>query len=400
MPGPLDDLRIVELSAFVAAPLGGLALAQLGADVIRIDPIGGNIDFRRWPLDQHGVSLYWAGLNKSKRSIALALDTAEGRSIAQALITAPGAGGGILLTNLPSSDWCSYATLSARRPDLISLRLTGNHDGSTAVDYTVNCASGFPLITGTGVGPVNHVLPAWDVAAGLYMATGLLAAENHRLRTGRGQEIRIALSDVMLATVGNLGLLSDFELNQTLREPLGNALYGAFGADFPTADGRRVMIVALTPRQWRSIVEATGLSAQLSSIGEAAGLDLNLEGDRFRAHQAICNTLAPWVAERTLDQLREAFDQHRVMWGPYQDISQLMSEDPRCSVQNPLFQRIDQPGVGTHLMPGSPLFFGAFPRAAVRPAPLLGQHTDEVLRDIVGCSDTEIRRLRGAKIVA
>jgi 2-methylfumaryl-CoA isomerase len=400
MPGPLEGLRIVELSAFVAAPLGGMTLAQLGADVIRIDPIGGNIDFERWPLGPHGASLYWAGLNKSKRSIALALDTAEGRSIAQALITAPGADGGILLTNLPSSDWCGYTTLSAKRSDLIALRLSGNHDGSSAVDYTVNCASGFPLITGPGVGPVNHVLPAWDVAAGLYMATGLLAAERHRLRTGRGQEIRIALSDVMLATMGTLGYLADYELNETVREPLGNALYGAFGADFPTGDGRRVMIVALTPRQWRSVVEATGLAAELGAIEQATGLDLTLEGDRFRAHRAICNILAPWIAARTLEELRQIFDQHRVLWGPYQDISQLMTEDRRCSLQNPLFQRIDQPGVGTHLVPGSPLSFGAFPRTDVRPAPRLGQHTDELLRDFIGYSDTEIRRLRGAEIVA
>jgi len=86
----LEDLRIVELSAFVAAPLGGMTLAQLGAEVIRIDPIGGGIDFRRWPVAANGMSLYWAGLNKEKRSVALALDRPEGRELARAIITAPG----------------------------------------------------------------------------------------------------------------------------------------------------------------------------------------------------------------------------------------------------------------------------------------------------------------------
>ena len=397
---PLCDLRIVELSAFIAAPLGGMTLAQLGADVIRIDPIGGNIDYRRWPLDRHGSSLYWAGLNKSKRSIALALDTAEGRRIAQALITAPGPGCGILLTNLPASDWTDYSALSAKRRDLIALRLSGRHDGSSAVDYTVNCASGFPLITGSTDEPINHVLPAWDIAAGLYLATGLLAAERHRLRTGHGQEITIALADVMLATLGNLGYLSDVELNNTRREPLGNALYGAFGADFATADARRVMVVALTPRQWRNIVTATGLSSEFGALGRSTGLDLNDEGDRFRAREAICHILTPWIAARTLNELRTIFDQYRVLWGPYQNVSQLMKEDSSCSLKNPMFQRVDQPGLGPHLMPGSPLFFGRIPRPHVRPAPGLGQHTDELLRDIIGCSDVEIRRLRGAAIVA
>src|ERR1700751_1298650 len=90
----LQDLRIVEMSAFVAAPLGGMTMGQMGADVIRIDPIGGGIDHARWPVTRDGASLYWAGLNKAKRSLALAIDKPEGRDIARAVITAPGAGGG------------------------------------------------------------------------------------------------------------------------------------------------------------------------------------------------------------------------------------------------------------------------------------------------------------------
>ena len=190
MMGPLSGLRVVEVSACIAAPLGGMTLAQLGAEVIRIDPIGGNIDYRRWPLAPGGTSLYWTALNKAKRSVALALNKPEGQEIARALICAPdGKGGGdagILLTNLPASGWMSHAALSAHRPDLISLRLIGNPDGSGAVDYTVNCAAGFPAATGRGEEPVNHVLPAWDIAAGLYLATGLLSAERVRRQDGRG----------------------------------------------------------------------------------------------------------------------------------------------------------------------------------------------------------------------
>src|SRR3954464_4606387 len=158
-----------------------------------------------------GPSLYWAGLNKAKRSVALALNKPEGRELAQAIATAPGPGGGIVLTNLPPLPSLDYASLKSKREDVILLRLTGNRDGSAAVDYTVNAASGFPLVTGNNTGsgggarPVNHVLPAWDIAAGLYLATALLAAERHRARTGEGQEVTAALSDVMLAMVGHLG---------------------------------------------------------------------------------------------------------------------------------------------------------------------------------------------------
>src|ERR1700730_3703874 len=263
----LQDLRIVEVSAFVAAPLGGMTMAQMGAQVIRIDPIGGGIDYARWPVTRGGASLYWAGLNKAKRSLALALDKPEGRDLARAVVTAPGAGGGILLTNLPPSRGLDFATLKAARDDLIMLRLTGNRDGSAAVDYTVNAASGLPLVTGQGGMPVNHVLPAWDIAAGLYLATALLAAERHRARTGQGQEIVAALSDVMLATGGNLGDIGHVPINGRARPAIGNDLYGSFGRDFAIADGGRVMIIALTPRQWRVLGRATGLADKLAMVG-------------------------------------------------------------------------------------------------------------------------------------
>src|SRR5688572_3188303 len=100
--GMLAGLRVVEGSAFVAAPLGGMTLAQLGADVIRFDQIGGGLDYQRWPLASGGQSLFWAGLNKGKRSIALDLRSPEGRELATALVTAPGEEAGLFLTNFPA----------------------------------------------------------------------------------------------------------------------------------------------------------------------------------------------------------------------------------------------------------------------------------------------------------
>src|SRR4051794_2881726 len=140
--GILAGMRVVEGSAFVAAPLGGLALAQLGADVIRFDAIGGGIDHHRWPLTDGGASLYWAGLNKGKRSIALAVATAEGRELATALATAPGPDAGVFLSNFPPRGWLADERLRAQRADLIYVSITGTAEGGTAVDYTVNAASG------------------------------------------------------------------------------------------------------------------------------------------------------------------------------------------------------------------------------------------------------------------
>jgi 2-methylfumaryl-CoA isomerase len=396
----LQDLRIVEISAFVAAPLGGMTMAQMGAEVIRIDPFGGGIDFARWPVTRDGASLYWAGLNKAKRSLALALDKPEGRDLARAIITAPGPGAGIFLTNLPPSRGLDFTTLKASRADLIVLRLVGNRDGSAAVDYTVNAASGFPLVTGRGGKPVNHVLPAWDIAAGLYLATGLLAAERHRSRTGNGQEVVVALSDVMLATLGNLGYIADVQVNGSARPAIGNDLYGSFGRDFATADGRRIMIIALTRRQWRALGETTGLGDRLAMIGPMMDVDLDTEAGRYEARDMIGALLARWCASHSLEEIRRAFAGTGVLWGHFQDFLQLVRDDPRCSEANPLFAPVDQPGIGRYLMPGLPLDFAAEPRLPPRPAPLLGEHTDAVLAEVLGLSTAEIGRLHDERIVA
>jgi len=396
----LEDLRIVEFSAFVAAPLGGMTMAQFGAEVIRIDPVGGAIDFARWPVTDSGASLYWAGLNKAKRSVALALDKPEGRKLARAIATAPGPGAGIVLTNLPPLPGLDYPSLKAERDDIILLRLTGNRDGSAAVDYTVNAASGFPLVTGTGGIPVNHVLPAWDIAAGLYLATALLAAERHRGRTGTGQEVTAALSDVMLAMVGHLGYIGDVHINGRARPAVGNDLYGSFGRDFATADGSRVMIIALTPRQWRALGRATGLADKLALAGAMMEVDLDTESGRFEARDAIAALIARWCAERTLAEVGAAFKGSGVLWGPFQDFVGLVKDDPRASPKNPLFAEIDQPGIGRYPMPGLPLDFSAAPREATRPAPRLGEDTDLVLAQVLGLAPAEIGRLHDAGIVA
>jgi 2-methylfumaryl-CoA isomerase len=401
----LEDLRIIEFSAFVAAPLGGMTIAQFGAEVIRIDPIGGQIDYNRWPITASGASLYWAGLNKAKRSVALALDKPQGREIARALATAPGPGGGIVLTNLPPLPGLDYASLKAQRADTIMLRLLGNRDGSAAVDYTVNAASGFPLVTGQngrsgGSAPVNNVLPAWDIAAGLYLTTALLAAERHRGRTGAGQEVTVALSDVMLATVGNLGYVGDVHINGRARPAIGNDLYGSFGRDFATADGRRIMVIALTPRQWRAIGRATGLADKLAMIGALMEVDLDSETGRFEARDAIAAVIGRWCAGKTLAQIAEIFKGSGVLWGPFQDFVGLVRDDPRCSPANPLFADVEQPGIGRYPTPGLPVDFGAAPREPTRPAPRLGEHTDQVLAEVLGLSSAEIGRLHESGIAA
>jgi 2-methylfumaryl-CoA isomerase len=402
MPGILDGLRVVEGSAFVAAPLGGMTLAQLGAQVIRFDPIGGGLDRGRWPVTAEGRSLFWAGLNKGKRSIQIDLGCEAGRELVTALITAPGPDAGLFLTNFPARGFLDYDRLIERRGDLIMVNIVGNYDGSSAVDYTVNPATGFPWATGPSnlAVPFNHLLPAWDAITGALATTGLLAAERARARTGAGQYVQIALSDTAFWMVGNLGKIAEVQINHHERVKDGNYLYGAFGRDFSTKDDRRVMIVALTLRQWRSLVAATGLQESFDAIARLIDVDLDTEGGRFAARELLAATLKPWVLSRTLEEVRTTFDEHGVSWGPYQTFTQLVDQDPRCSVVNPMFAEVEQPDIGTYLMPGSPLAFTGAERLAPARAPVLGEHTDEVLAGVLGLSDAEIGRLHDQGVVA
>ena len=387
MAGVLEGLRVLELSAFVAAPLGGVALAGMGAEVIRVDPRGGGIDARRWPVKE-GRSLYWAGLNQGKRSVTLDLRSDAGRDLAVRLARECGT----VLTNLPIGGWNSYEKLAEGRPDLVMVVIGGNPDGTSAVDYTVNAAAGWPLVTGPEghQGPVNHVLPAWDVATGYLAAAALLAADRHRFRTGQGQLVRLHLADVALAVTAHLGAVAEALLLDQPRPRIGNDLYGSLGRDFRTRDGRYAIVLALTPRQWRSLCDATGMAFPAEYAREEV---------RFENRHAIWAHLESWFAERTLAEAAAMLDQHQVLWGPYQDFKQLVREDPRATPANPLFMKVGQPGVGHWPMPASPADFSARPRPAPRRAPELGEDTRQVLEEVLGVDAAELEALAGAGVI-
>jgi 2-methylfumaryl-CoA isomerase len=395
-------MRVIEGSAFVAAPLGGMTLAQLGADVIRFDNVGGGLDYDRWPVTTEGRSLFWDGLNKGKRSMAVDLRSPRGQQILTDLISAPGEDSGLFLTNFPARGWLDYDILKHRRPDLVMINICGHRDGSAAVDYTVNPSVGFPAVTGSrdDPRPVNHLLPAWDCITGQMAAVGLLAAERHRRSTGEGQLVQIALADVAMAMLGNLGKIAEVSINDSDRPKDGNYLYGAFGRDFETLDGKRVMVVALTKSQWRNLYTANDLRDEFDALGAKMGIDLGTAGNRFRARREIARILAPWFHARMLGEVEQLFVHHGVCWARYRTIREVVEKNPDCSTQNPMFSMLDHPGVGTYLTPGSPLRFGATERQEVVRAPLLGEHTDEILSGVLDMSEAEIGRLHDDRIIA
>ncbi|CAM3198374.1 2-methylfumaryl-CoA isomerase [Mycobacterium intermedium] len=391
---PLSGITVVELSSFVAAPLCGLTLNQLGAQVIRVDPIGGAADTQRWPLSDDGTSIYWTGLNKGKRSATIDLRSTEGQELIQRLVVE---GDGIIVTNavLP---WLSHELLAAKRPDVIHVQLLGKGDGSTGVDYTVNAGLGYPLVTGPAdhAGPINHVLPAWDVSCGLYAALAVVAAVHRRDKSGVGAQVRIALEDVALATAGNLGLLTEPQVTGTQRERLGNAIYGQYGQDFVSKDGARFMVVLLTKRHLRDLVDVTGTGPAVTALAEALGADFASEGDRYRYRDVLSGLFGTWFADHTADEITATLSDTTVLWEQYRTFAEV-AEGPKVT-DNPLFSRLHQPGVGDYLAPALPATFDGV-RYASTAAPALGADTAAVLTEKLNLTTTDIERLTSAKTI-
>jgi len=398
----LKGLTVVEAAAFIAGPTCGLYLAQFGAEVIRIDQIGGGPDFRRWPLAPNGESLYWEGLNKAKKSVVIDLARPEGREIAQRLAAAPGEDRGLFVTNFPVGGFFAYDRLKALRDDVICVRVMGWADGRPALDYTINASVGVPWMTGFADDPrpVNHAFPAWDFITGAYAALSLVSAERARRGGAGGREIRIPLSDIAATSLANFGLLAEVLQAGADRPRHGNDLFGAFGRDFVIRDGRRLMVVAITPRQWRALVKTLGLESAIEALETELGVSFAAhEAVRYQQGARLYPMFEAAFRTRTAEELAPAFEAEGVCWSEYRTLAEAAKDDSLFAA-NPVFGRAAQPSGLDYPVAGPAATLAGEARGAPTPAPKLGAHTDEVLAELLGMSGGEIGRLHDAGLVA
>ena len=392
----LDGLRIIEASSFVASPTAGLYCAQFGAEVIRVDQVGGGPDYRRWPVTEANDSLYWENLNRAKKSVALDLTQPVGRELLQALVRSTGQ----FITNFPPDGFLSHATLAEGRQDLVTVRVMGWPDGAPALDYTVNNAVGYPMMTGAGPEPVNHVLPAWDLLSGAYAAFALLAAIKRREQTGLGSEVRIPLSDVAIGTAANLGGVAEVLHNNANRSRLGNTVYGLFGRDFVTKDGVRSMIVVVTHRQWANLIAALGLTDAVGAVEAERGVSFAKDdGLRFEHRDALFPLFETAIGALDHAAMVTMFDAAGVVHSAYKTMLDA-AHDSRLVGDNPIFSASDaNPSGLAYPAAGA---FGTIPqiqRADAKPAPRNGQHSEEILSEALGLSSGEIARLIDSGII-
>ena len=392
----LSGLKIIEVSSFVASPTAGLYCAQFGADVVRVDHKAGGLDYDRYMMTAEGRSLSWENLNRAKKSVALDLQSGEGRELCSELVRATGQ----LITNLPVNSFLAHDKLAEGRPDLVSVRIMGWHDGRQAMDFTVNAASGYPLMTGPAewdaatAPPVNQVLPAWDFITGAYCAFALLVGLRHRDASGQGIELRVPLGDVAIGTMANAGAMAEMLYRGTDRERLGNAIWGAFGRDFLSRDGKRFMVAALTPKQWKATVEAFGLGVEVAGLEAQLGVGFAAsDHDRFVHRDALFDLFQRAAGSFDYADLAvrlttagATFERYRTMFEA--------ANDPELVTNNPLFGPSPaNPSGFTYPATRSFANVPSAPAGDPKPAPYLGQHSEEVLAERLGLSSGQIGQL-------
>jgi 2-methylfumaryl-CoA isomerase len=400
---PLAGVKVLDISTYVAGPSCAMTLSQLGAEVTRIDPPGGASDTRRLPFSAMGRSIYWATLNRGKRSIEVNTRNPQGQELVGKLLAGQGPEGGIVVTNTVGHSGVSYDELKAWREDLIMIHILGHADGRPAVDYTINSEVGFPLITGSAddTRPVNHVLPAWDLLAGLQGVIAVLSALKVRERTGKGQYITVSLADVAATTAANLGMVAEVVINNEPRQRDGNYTFGLYGHDFKTADGGHVMTILLTPKHWYTMVELTGTRDAFAGLSVSMGLDFDDEVTRYRYRRVSSALFGPWFEQRSFAEATRALAEAKILWGPYRTVEDFVRSPESPLAKSGLFEDVYFPEIGTVPTPRAVLRFDedvvSVPRA--KNSPGVGTETNEVLHEDLGLDDEAIAALRAAGVI-
>ena len=403
----LGHLRVLDLTRVLAGPWCTQLLADLGADVIKIERPGTGDDTRGWGppylKDSAGAetseAAYYLAANRGKRSVTLDISTSEGQSLLRTLA----AHCDIVVENYKVDQLAKYgldyASLVAINPKLIYCSITGfgqtgPNRARAGYDFIMQGIGGFMSITGErddrpGGGPQKAGVAVSDLMAGMYSAVAILAAVTHRERTGEGQYIDMALYDVMLAMLANMNM--NYLTSGKAPGRSGNAHpnivpYQVFAA----SDGH--------------IIVAVGNDSQFGKFCEVAGVPqlatdprYRRNADRVRNREALISVLAHVLQTQSVASWVGSLDAAGVPCGPINDIAHALA-DPQALARG---MRIDlpHPGAGTVPMVANPIKSSATPPVYERAPPTLGQHTESVLREFAKIGDAELQRLKSRGVI-
>ncbi|UOD33464.1 CoA transferase [Massilia violaceinigra] len=402
MPKALGHIRVLDLSRVLAGPWCSQNLADLGADVIKIERPGVGDDTRAWgppyarDADGNNTSeaAYFLTANRGKRSVTVDIATPEGQAIVRELAREAD----VVLENYKVGQLkrygLDYDSLKEIKPDLVYCSVTGfGQDGPYAhragYDFLIQGMGGLMSVTGErddlpGGGPQKAGVALTDLMTGMYATVAVLAALTHRDRSGQGQYIDMALLDTQVAMLANVG--SNYLNSGKPPKRWGNAHANIVPYQtFACADGH--------------IIVATGNDGQYRKFVEAGGRDDLLADPRFATNplrvqhrDVLVPLLADMVATRTRDEWIAQLEAVGVPCGPINDVGEVF-ENEQVKARGVAIE-MDHPAAGKVKLVRSPMKLSLTPAQADLPPPMLGQHTDEVLRDLLGRSDEEIAALR------
>ena len=407
MTGPLSHIRVLDLSRVLAAPWTGQNLADLGADVIKVERPGKGDDSRAfgppWLKDATGKetteSAYFACANRGKRSITVDLAKPTGQDVVRKLA----AKSDVLLENYKFGDLARYRLgyddLKALNPRLVYCSVTGfgqtgPYRERPGYDFMIQGMAGLMSITGErddlpGGGPQKAGIPIADIMTGMYATIAVCAALAHRAETGVGQHLDLALFDSLAAVLANQG--ANYLATGVSPKRLGNAHPNIVPYQtFATADGA-VILACGNDNLFRKFCELAG-AAHLADDPRYA-----TNGKRVENRAELTKTLDGIFARRTTREWVDALEAAGVPNGPINTIEQVFAEPQ--AIARGLRLELAHPLAGKVALTRSPMRFSATPVEHERPPPLLGEHTDEILRTVLGFSAGEVEKLRADGVV-
>ena len=394
--GPLAGVRVLDFTRVLAGPAASLALADLGAEVLKIEPPGSGDETRSFPPIRDGESHYYLGVNRGKKSLVIDLKAPEGLALAKDLA----AQCDVVIENYRPGVMdrlgLGWDTLRAINPRLIYCSIsgygqTGPLKDRPSFDIVLQAMSGALSVNGEpGQPPVKLGIPLGDLVGGINGPIAILAALNERHATGRGRYIDVSLMDGLIGMLGYIAQLSFFTGADPARFGSQHPNLVPYGV-FPAKDGGSIVVACLTPGFWGRICE---------SIGQP-GLTTDPRYDtlekRRDARDEVNAIVAAFTERHSVDELVALFTEHQVPHAPILGVKDALAQ-PQAKARGMVVE-VDHPALGTIPIVNRPF---RFDEAMADPAtpPVLGQHTDAVLADVLGLSEDRIGELRDKGVVA